>query len=631
MQGVLATLFLPSRAIYPFMIFQILTVGMWGGWLDANYFTPPLLSTGEPVTVYDRAFSILAVQEVIIVSIVRYLRMEMEKYLRLQQVNIKKLEAEIEERQRAETALRESETRYRSLLENIPAITYINGLEPSNPTTYVGPQVERVSGYSSAEFINTPDLWSSLIHPDDRARVLAENDRTNQTGERFVIDYRIITKENKSVWLNDEAVLVKGENGEPLYWLGVWSDISDRKSAELKASQHAEQLATIIQIGHAVSTLQDLDNILEIIYQQVQLIAPVDAFFICLYDKQTNELTFPLTYDMGIRYNEQSGQMGPDSFLRKVFQSGQPYRIHRTAEEVIEAEKYADGVGNKQRKSGSLLFLPLWQAGNVVGILSIQSYSLNAYSDELVETLAGIGDQAASAIQNARLFTSVQQELADRKRAEEKITQSANQLAMLNEIGRAMAALTDLDSVLETIFQQVEQVIPLDAFFVTLYDPLTNRVSHPLVYDQGRRWNEPNSELMPGTNTSRVIQTGNSVLRLLSADELEREKQKRPGLFGDRSRISASLMFVPMTIKGRMIGVISVQSYAINTYTVENLKLLEGVANHVAIAIENARTLHQRPKRACGTQTGGSRNSHPQRETSTGSCRTGTLHLHRFT
>lgn len=181
------------------------------------------------------------------------------------------------------------------------------------------------------------------------------------------------------------------------------------------------------------------------------------------------------------------------------------------------------------------------------------------------------------------------QDITERKQADEKIRQTANQLATLNEIGRAVAVLADLDSVLETIHKQVERIMPLDAFFVTLYNPETKMLSYPLVYDQGKRWYEPDSPLQPDTHTSYVIQTGKSILRLFTEEELESDRLHPPVLIGDESKISASMVFVPMFIKDKTIGVLSAQTYTLNAYNDEHLSLLEGVANQVAIAIENAR------------------------------------------
>ena len=171
-----------------------------------------------------------------------------------------------------------------------------------------------------------------------------------------------------------------------------------------------------------------------------------------------------------------------------------------------------------------------------------------------------------------------------------QVRQSADRLAVLNEIGRAATELADLDSVLETIHRQVERVVPLDAFFVALYHPDTNMVSYPLVFDHGRRWYEPDSELLPEAYSSKVLQTGKSMLVLASPEDLERDRQQGDSIrIGDYEEISASMIYVPLFIKGRIIGTLSAQSYTSNAYTEDHLKLLEGVANQVAIAIENAR------------------------------------------
>ena len=125
----------------------------------------------------------------------------------------------------AEAALRASETRYRSLLDNIPAITYLidQGRGPmENPTTYISPQIVKISGYSAGDFLNDPQFWTKMIFPDDLPRVTAESERADQAGEPFVSDYRIVDKENKIFWFHDESVVVKDDRGEPLLRVGVF-------------------------------------------------------------------------------------------------------------------------------------------------------------------------------------------------------------------------------------------------------------------------------------------------------------------------------------------------------------------------------------------------------------------------
>jgi PAS domain S-box-containing protein len=138
----------------------------------------------------------------------------------------------VSERKQAEDRLREAEARYRSLVENIPAVIYTQ--QPGEPsvTTYVSPQVEAMQGYTPQETMSDPEHWTKTLHPEDRERVLAEEERTNRTGESFAAEYRQYAKDGRIVWVRDEAVLVRDEQGKPLYWQGVLLDITERKRAE---------------------------------------------------------------------------------------------------------------------------------------------------------------------------------------------------------------------------------------------------------------------------------------------------------------------------------------------------------------------------------------------------------------
>lgn len=148
----------------------------------------------------------------------------------------------------------ESEQQYRNFLENIPAITYLNSLGDDTPTTYVSPQVKDLIGYSREALLADPQLWFKCVHPDDQPRVQAENERTNHTGEPFMLDYRLKAQTGETVWVHDEAVLLHNEKGEPLHWLGVWTDITDRKQVETALAQERDLLQAL------------MDNIPDMIY-----------------------------------------------------------------------------------------------------------------------------------------------------------------------------------------------------------------------------------------------------------------------------------------------------------------------------------------------------------------------------
>jgi diguanylate cyclase (GGDEF)-like protein/PAS domain S-box-containing protein len=139
-------------------------------------------------------------------------------------------------REQVEERRRFSEGKFRSLVEEGPAVLYIDNVDETASSLYMGPQIEAMLGYSVQEWLDDADLWPKLLHPDDRPRALAENSRHNETGEPFALEYRMIAKDGRVVWVHDEATMVRDELGQPRYSQGVIIDISARKEVEEDAA-----------------------------------------------------------------------------------------------------------------------------------------------------------------------------------------------------------------------------------------------------------------------------------------------------------------------------------------------------------------------------------------------------------
>jgi diguanylate cyclase (GGDEF)-like protein/PAS domain S-box-containing protein len=139
---------------------------------------------------------------------------------------------DISDRKRAEQKIRDAEQRYRTLVEQIPAVTYVDPVDDPDTSLYTSPQIEQMLGYTPQEWQNEK-LWPKRLHPDDRERVLAADERFETGGEEpFSEEYRLLAKDGSVVWVREEAVLVRGEAGEPLYWQGVFYNLTERKALE---------------------------------------------------------------------------------------------------------------------------------------------------------------------------------------------------------------------------------------------------------------------------------------------------------------------------------------------------------------------------------------------------------------
>lgn len=136
------------------------------------------------------------------------------------------------ERKGAEGRLRRAEARYRTLVERIPAVTYVKEIGDYPRTLYVSPQIEWLLDYPQKEWLGSPDHWKRCIHPEDRERVLAEDAHSDATGEPFRSEYRMLRRDGGIFWVHDEAVLTEDPRGRSHFWQGVMMDITERMTPE---------------------------------------------------------------------------------------------------------------------------------------------------------------------------------------------------------------------------------------------------------------------------------------------------------------------------------------------------------------------------------------------------------------
>jgi PAS domain S-box-containing protein len=147
----------------------------------------------------------------------------------------------------AEAALRESEALYRTLIEQMPAVTYIRALDEVPTTVYVSPQIEHVLGFTPAEWLARPGMWYERIHADDRDRVLAETARSQTTHEPFACEYRMLAQDGTVVWLRDATRIVHDTAGRPLCVQGVAFDVTERKQTAAALQESEARLLQIVE------------------------------------------------------------------------------------------------------------------------------------------------------------------------------------------------------------------------------------------------------------------------------------------------------------------------------------------------------------------------------------------------
>ncbi|HEY7562440.1 MAG TPA: PAS domain S-box protein [Gaiellaceae bacterium] len=344
---------------------------------------------------------------------------------------------DVGERQRFEERLRETDAKYRALTEQLPAITYVHPVGERGAPIYVSPQVASVLGYSAQEWVAQPELFYRLLHPEDRERVRAEIAAAAEGTRALRCEYRMLSRDGRTVWVHDEAVTVRDDDGRPFYTQGYLLDVSERRdaaeererllAAERAASAEAvdrqRKLDFLARSGEILGSSRDYQATL----RRVADLAVRDLADWCLVD---------LVDEEGAATRIAAGQAGP----------GKPGPEPSPLPEADVLDVIRRG---RPELSESRMCVPLRARGRALGALTLltQAPGRSYGADDLAaaQELAGM---AALAVDNAHLTREVE-EAADAARV---LTYVADGVTLVDRTGTirlwnpAAEAITGLPS-----------------------------------------------------------------------------------------------------------------------------------------------------------------------------------------
>jgi diguanylate cyclase (GGDEF)-like protein/PAS domain S-box-containing protein len=152
-----------------------------------------------------------------------------------------------------------AEERWRTLVEQIPAITYIADFDARSTLLWLSPQIEQLLGYSPEEMLADQDLWYRVVHPDDRERVVREEARVFDEVQPIDMEYRMVARDGRVVWLRDQDTIVHDSAGRPRLTQGVLYDITEQRRAEDALREERDRARQYLDVSGTIVVVIDAE------------------------------------------------------------------------------------------------------------------------------------------------------------------------------------------------------------------------------------------------------------------------------------------------------------------------------------------------------------------------------------
>jgi GAF domain-containing protein/CheY-like chemotaxis protein len=347
----------------------------------------------------------------------------------------------------------------------------------------------------------------------------------------------------------------------------IGSALSRARAIEETRERNAE-LAVINEIGEALAKQLDFQAIIELVGDRVRSIFSVRGMFIALYHPETETLTYPYDLDEGEPFHRGDMPFGP-GITSTVIRTGRPLRLSTLAEQEAAG---AIQVGGSD--TPSWLGVPIKAGERVIGVVSLDSVEPYAFSEADERLLATLAASMGVALENARLFGETKRLLAE-------TDQRAAELAVINEIGAALAEQLDFEAIVELVGERIGRMFDTRSLHFEFYDEATGTLSVPYAIEEGERYELPEIQIGEGL-VSQVIQS-RTPLNLATAAETQALGAIQLGL------VTQSWLGVPILAGDRVLGVIALESLEPHAFDDGDVRLLSTLAASMGVALENAR------------------------------------------
>jgi serine phosphatase RsbU (regulator of sigma subunit)/tetratricopeptide (TPR) repeat protein len=352
----------------------------------------------------------------------------------------------------------------------------------------------------------------------------------------------------------------------------------------------SKDLVVLSDLGKKITSLLSVETINQTVYGILNNIMDAAGFGIGVVNQEQTKLNFPGYIENGKVLSSSGYDLSDNNRLASVCFNKELEIIINDYEE--EAGKYIEKrlkplVGKSVQ---SLIYLPLKSGNKKTGVITVQSFNQNAFNDYQVNLVKNLAVYCAIAIENATLYEQMEAKVIERTKEvtlqKEEIEKSYNNTRLLSVIGQQITSSVNFNSIFKKLHENVSQLMNADCFGVRIYHPHLNEIEYRYEIEKGELY-PPISVSMDNEDNYSVWCVRNKK-EIFINDNLNEYHKYTKKIVVPTGDMPDSLLFCPMTIGERIVGVITVQSFQKNAYIPLHIDILKTLGTYTAIALENA-------------------------------------------
>lgn len=474
---------------------------------------------------------------------------------------------------------------------------------PHGEIEWANAGLTRLLGYTFEELKQKGNTIEELSSNPDIRQIIHQSIENKKSSTYQVLN---ITKDGQERWTQSTLTPILDESGNIKKLVVIDTDISERKKIEEMLSEKNMEMElshkTILilsELGQKITSTLSIEKIVEKTYIGINRLMEADIFCIGIHNKRNNTIEFPGFLEKGEKFDS-SYDLNDDTRLPVIcFKRQQEIVINDYENEYKQYNSYIPSPIAGERPE-STIYLPLFFNKKVIGVINAGSFRKNAYTDYHLNILKNLAVYIAIAIQNAELYETLEEmvkartaELVNKK---EEVEKTYHNIQILSEIGQEITSTLNLEKILDTVYKKVNSLMDATIFGIGIYHPDRNCIEYKLAIENGKKY-EVYERDMNDKNQLPVwcIENRQSVFINDVYEEYSKYidhyavQIKRLEDGTDEIGNPLSIIYLPIQLKERVIGVIAVQSTKRNAYTQNHLEILQTLASYIAIALDNAR------------------------------------------